>query len=244
MAKGKTSSLALIGERVGEVLSRQDKNKNLRPWLNSIDEDDREAAYLKLASTVGARYAGCTLENYVLSGNERQKYIYDCIVKYAENMEENIARGSGIIMFGRCGTGKDHLVAALLYQAVLMHGFSCAYERGTHFFESLRSAIGDGVSEKEVIRPLERPLVLCLSDPVPSVGPTSNFQTDALFRLIDSRYRQNKITFATLNVDNSKEASERLSAQIIDRLSHNALALSCDWPSYRREGDDAKAKTI
>ena len=231
----KTSSPASIGDRLRSVLKRQVLNKNLKPHLRRIPEEQREAEYLRLASRIGARYASCTLDTYELSDHENQREVFGQVEKYAADMENNIQNGSGIIMYGRCGTGKDHLVVAVLYQAILDHGFTCDYIRGSSFFESLRAAIGDGVPEKEVIRALEKPLILALSDPMPPVGATSNFQTDALFRLIDSRYRQNKVTFATMNVDNSAEAQKRLSAQIVDRLTHNALTLSFDWQSYRRK---------
>ena len=131
---------------------------------------------------------------------------------------------------------EEHLLYTMkAAKLILDHGFTCEYIRGSSFFESLRAAIGDGVPVKEVIQRLEKPMILALSDPMPPVGATSNFQTDALFRLIDSRYRQNKVTFATMNVDNSAEAQKRLSAQIVDRLTHNALTLSFDWQSYRRK---------
>ena len=51
---------------------------------------------------------------------------------------------------------------------------------------------------------------------------------------IDRRYRDLKATVMTLNVATRKEAEDRLSPNIVDRLAHGAMAIHCNWPSYRR----------
>jgi DNA replication protein DnaC len=70
---------------------------------------------------------------------------------------------------------------------------------------------------------------------LPPLGSVnSGFQLSMLFRIIDRRYRDLKATVMTLNVATRAEAETRLSPNIVDRLAHGAMAIHCNWPSYRR----------
>ena len=85
----KTSSPASIGDRLRSVLKRQVLNKNLKPHLRRIPEEEREGEYLRLASRIGARYASCTLDTYELSDHENQREVFGQCEKYAADMEKN-----------------------------------------------------------------------------------------------------------------------------------------------------------
>lgn len=55
-----------------------------------------------------------------------------------------------------------------------------------------------------------------------------------LFDLVDARYSRRKPAWVTLNCASRTEAEERIGVQVVDRLAHDALVVTCNWPSYRK----------
>jgi hypothetical protein len=55
-----------------------------------------------------------------------------------------------------------------------------------------------------------------------------------LFRVVDARYRQCKPTWITVNAVGRTELDRRMGAQTADRITDGAVALFCNWPSYRK----------
>lgn len=182
---------------------------------------------------IGKRYADCTLDSYRVTCPEQEKALA-ALREYAANIFDNVDNGRGIVLFGPAGTGKDHLLAALGREAI-QAGLWVTWKNGRDLAGEFREAARDGTfrSERNILEDLEPAEVLILSDPIPPAGGLTPFQADVMFRLVDARYRAMKATWATLNVSGGDEADSRLGAQIVDRLKHDALALFCDWPSYR-----------
>ena len=182
---------------------------------------------------IGRRYADCTLDNFVVTCPEQEKALA-ALRKYAVNISDNVDNGRGIVLFGPAGSGKDHLLAALGRQAI-QAGLCVTWKNGRDLAGEFREAARDGEfrSERNILEELEPAEVLILSDPIPPAGGLTPFQADVMFRLVDARYRAMKATWATLNVSGGDEADNRLGAQIVDRLKHDALAIFTDWPSYR-----------
>lgn len=76
--------------------------------------------------------------------------------------------------------------------------------------------------------------MLAISDPTPPLGEVrSDWQRSLLFRIVDRRYRDLKPTWVTINAASAEEAEKRLTPNIIDRLSHDAVIVRCNWKSFR-----------
>lgn len=58
--------------------------------------------------------------------------------------------------------------------------------------------------------------------------------TPGLYRIIDGRYRQQKPTWFTVNVASAAEGEQQISGPVFDRMRDNAVAVFCNWPSYRQ----------
>jgi DNA replication protein DnaC len=140
--------------------------------------------------------------------------------------------GSGIIFIGSVGTGKDHLMAALLYEAA-NRGINTRHLAGQDFYGAIRDRMDTGEKEEKIIACYERPRLLAISDPAPPVGELSAWRMELLYRLIDRRYRNLKPTWVTLNARTREEAEKKLSSQVWDRLQDRAEIVECFWPSYR-----------
>lgn len=189
-----------------------------------------------LKAKLGARYANCTLDNFERI-TEPQQAAVSKLVSYVESMQKNVAKGSGIVLWGSCGTGKDHLLAAVMFEA-LKCGIEVNWENGLDWFGTVRDDLDRTESR---INELARPAVLAFSDPMPPAsksgkaeGDMSGWRVELLHRVIDRRYRNQKPTWFTLNVTGLDDLRSRLSVPLADRILDGAIAIKCDWESYRK----------
>lgn len=193
----------------------------------------RESEWRSFAETRGRRYAECRLSTFATS-SAAQRQVVDALQQYASEMAVQVAEGCGVVLYGPPGTGKDHLLVGLAHRAIVQHGLSVVWKNGMDLFSEIRDRIDGEKSEDELRRRFTHPDVLYLSDPLPPLGSLTQFQAVKVFELIDSRYRAQKPTWLTINVANGQEAAERLSVQTYERMKDRALALFCNWPSYRK----------
>jgi DNA replication protein DnaC len=189
-----------------------------------------------LQSQVGVRYSKCTLKGFTLAEDgdirREQETVLSRITDYRDSLRDRIEEGAGLFLFGPAGTGKDHLLSAVMFDAVRLD-FRVSWFNGQDLFGKFRDVIQKKTSEREVMRTLIEPHVLALSDPIPPTGELTPFQQTTLFRAIDRRYRDCKPTWLTANIATGGEAEARLGVQLFERLKHGALCLPCNWPSHR-----------
>lgn len=191
-----------------------------------------------LRRQVGRRYAACSLQNFKLSDDmdvsRKQQTVLAAVQAYVDSLKERIADGCGLFLFGPAGCGKDHLLTAVMLEAV-GRGYGVAWFNGQDLYGQFRDAITNeaSVSERQTVDRLTEPAVLALSDPIPPSGDVTPFQRSMLFRVIDRRYRDRRPTWITANVADRTEADSRFSVQLVDRLTDESLCLPCNWPSHR-----------
>lgn len=204
------------------------------------DDADRKAAVMawkSLEASIGPRYSLCRFSNFFFDADPdiaaRQAAMVDRLKRYAESIDDYVKAGSNLILFGRPGTGKDHLLAALMREACKA-GIAVKWLNGMRLFERRRDSIDKSIGERELLREYETAPVLAISDPVPPWGDLERGQAEFLFRLIDERYRHMRPVWITANFSGGKDAEKRMGAQVVDRLRDGGLALDCDWHSYRK----------
>jgi DNA replication protein DnaC len=180
----------------------------------------------------GKRYERCTLDNFHL-GHRGQMEVVQRLRSYAKNITWHILRGVGVVLIGPPGTGKDHLMAALMH-AALAAGKSVKWASGPRLFARFRDDIGSDAEEWRAMANYTKPDVFALSDPTWEQSQLERFQRAKLMEIIDGRYNALKPTWVTLNVDDRKQASKLIGNAIVDRLVDGALSLECNWPSYRK----------
>lgn len=233
-----------IGESVSAVASRFVRgpidHEEIRRQREERDRQERETASRHRRDTFiagfGKRYTDCSLESFECHGapeeRKRQGAVLDQLREFQSELKLNLTEGRGLLLFGPPGTGKDHLMFALLIRAFDM-GATVKWLNGMDFFAEMRDRISDERSEVDMAKALAEPAVLAISDPMPPRGAVSDFQASLLFRIIDRRYRDSKCVWVTMNVKDSEECAERMGASNMDRLRDNSLKLFCNWPSYR-----------
>lgn len=190
----------------------------------------------KLQKRIGERYENCTIQNYEMSENQeiakRQISVIQKMRMYSERFRENVQNGVGLLFFGTVGTGKDHLMAAMMLEACDRQ-LSVQWHDGVTLARELRSTIDGYENEGEIIEKAIAADVLAISDPLPPGGILSNFLREKIFAMVDGRSRHRKGTWMTLNVASREEADSRMGAQIIDRVSDGAMSIGFEWKSHR-----------
>jgi DNA replication protein DnaC len=201
----------------------------MRMKLNTLD-----ASFTKLLQQRGKRYANCKMENYNCKC-EAQTAAVSRLIEYAEDSKRRVSEGQNVILFGPRGSGKDHLLMGLA-RLVATHSMSCVtWANGVDLLEEFRA---------EAMGQIQRYLfgdqdnyetcdVLWISDPLPPSGALTESQQKYMFQLLDARYSAMRPTWITVNCASGAELEARMGAQSADRLRHDALAIHCDWPSYR-----------
>lgn len=230
-----TARLAAIPKLSQEELERREKAREER----AAEEHRRKIVGLlsALRRDCGDRldpFKKATIQGFERYAPKPMKKTLDALEAYLSNLSENVAAGNGLFLIGPPGTGKDHLAVAVAREAVIRLAISARWLDASSFRSELRDAIKSSKDEKRIVGPYLSAGVLVLSDPVAPGSGLTNYQADALFRLIDGRYRQCRPTFVTSNFSSETEAAELLGSQVVDRLSHGGLRLKCSWNSFRR----------
>lgn len=229
-----------VTEQIDEILEKAKETRFLNLWNERLDDAERRQQYIDIAGEVGVRYAKCTFENYEVhetsaTGRLSQSVVHRQVQAWAESLpNESVRSGGGLVLTGRPGTGKDHLMIAALYVATFEHGLSAKWIDGLTLIAKCRSALDGSASLEAIVRRFCQPMILAISDPVPPKGSATEFSTEIFQRIIDRRYRMNKSTWVTLNVRNQAEANERLATPLVSRLRDNSLCMFCDWDDHRR----------
>ena len=204
-----------------------------KSYQEQREERRRRECLSQFERSVGPRLAGARLGNYRCD-HPGQQAALDAIQAYGDNLRHEVASDNGIILFGGCGTGKDHLLTALARVAIVRHGLSVRYAFGVNLFSELRDRIGEHKSEEDWLDDLTSPKILILSDPVPPRGELTGYQASMLQAVVDDRYRYMQPTWVSMNVTTSAEADSLLGPALVDRLTDGALTLRFDWPSFRK----------
>lgn len=206
--------------------------------LDALDAQDMRSkigyAVTQLERELGPRYSRDRTElNAYQVYDAKQGAAMKRILGVLAGLKDFVVQGRNLAMFGTVGTGKDHLLAYLLYQATTQ-GFSCRYANGQELFSRFRGTMDENSreTEKDVLSEFSRPDILALSDPLPPAGNNSDWRREIFYRLIDKRYRAMKGTWITANVTTAT-ADQSFTEPVWDRIQQGAEVIVCDWQSFR-----------
>lgn len=199
--------------------------------IDGEGEDNRQYDWQELVKLRGLRYESCRLSTFD-SPSQKQKDVIQRLTEFAEAIAERTKKGSGIILFGPKGTGKDHLMMSMA-RAAIGQFLKVHWVNGADMRGDVRDSTRSDDLESEYANKLIRKQILWISDPLPVSGALTDAQQDRLFRILDGRYSNLRPTWVTVNVSNREELEQRMGPQNADRLRDGSLALFCDWPTHR-----------
>ncbi len=156
-----------------------------------------------------------------------------------------VRRREDIVITGKAGTGKSHLLKAFGLRAC-EQGLRMRYARCVDLLDDLHAGLADG-SYLTRLKGWARPELLIIDDVgLGQVKKRDNEPTAAhtLYNLIDRRHGKAS-TAVTSNIQLSDWGrylgDATLTAAILDRLAMHALRIDIDGPSYRQHVAEERA---
>lgn len=150
-----------------------------------------------------------------------------------------VDNGEDVILTGKPGTGKSHILSALALRACHKQ-LHVRYVRCVDMIDTLHAALADRTFDHKLAA-WSRPELLLIDDVgLGQVKKHDDEPTAAhiLFNLLDRRHEERLSTAITSNISLSAWGSylgdATLTAAILDRLTMNAIRLNIDGPSYRQ----------
>lgn len=221
-----------VPEPTPQDLAREKKEQE------AIERHRRHEEECRFLATRGRRYRDCRLSTFRWHGDpdeqQQQQAAVRTLTNYATNMKAAVEAGSGLLLSGPVGTGKDHFLVALARVAIVRYGYLIAWTTGMDLYGRFRDQISAGVAERELLNKYTDKDILIISDPLPPWGDLTDYQASTLYRIIDARYNECKPTWCSINCGDPKDAEKRIGAATIDRLRDGAVAVGCNWGSHRQ----------
>lgn len=230
----------VAAEAAARIIARAERVTPLD--ADQVRKAERSALIESLIWLAGERYRPCRLENFV-TDRPQQRKVVAALEDYVANAKENLEAGRAVVLYGPCGTGKDHLMFGLVGRLVWRFGCKAAWINGQDWYGDLRDAMDRDEArfdERNMLAALRDPSLLAISDPLPPFGELGQHMASMFYRLIDGRYRRCSPTFLSVNVADDEEAYARMGVASWDRLRQEALMLHCNWPSYRKPAREVK----
>lgn len=252
----------LVRERLDQHLERLGLNE-LKPALDghlgwAQERKPSHAEFLErvLGEIAGIKRTRRIERRFVASGLPEKKTLEAFDFAFQPKLDraavENLASlrfidtHEDVLFTGKCGTGKSHILKALVLRACEREQL-VRYARAVDLVDALYAGLADGTYERRM-KWWCRPALLVIDD----VGLGQLKRRDdeptaahMLFTLLDRRH----MTASTAISSNIKLSAwgkylgdTTLAAAILDRLAANSIHLDIDGPSYRQHLARRRAK--
>lgn len=204
------------------------------------EEEERQArarmAAHRLSERLGAamippRFAGKSFDDYLAESDKQKKALSACM-DYAARFPEHAKAGRCLLMFGKPGTGKTHLAAAIANDAI-SSGDTAVYRTVGGIIQSIKATYdhSSGKTEAEVMAAMVDADLLVIDE----VGATktTEFELAVLFAIVNGRYENVRPTIIVSNLM-PDELPAAMGERCVDRLREGGgIALIFDWSSAR-----------
>lgn len=159
----------------------------------------------------------------------------------------------GLVLHGKVGRGKTHLMVAMLRELVIRYGVSVRFVEFSHLLADLKSGFDHGLGAARLIDPLVRVDVLAIDEL--GKGRNTEFEGTVLDELISRRYNAAGTILATTNyapdapptgratanaaavvLESQKQPSlvDRVGPRVFSRLQEMSDFLEVGGPDHRR----------
>ncbi|MCA9557934.1 MAG: ATP-binding protein [Myxococcales bacterium] len=199
---------------------------------------DQRATWFNEAKLPG-RYLHATLTNFETRNRKLQRARSGAF-KFASSFEPGM---QGLLWFGECGTGKTHLMVAVLRYLIIQRGVRARFVEFVHLLSDLRATFDGGVSMAEVMAPLVRVPVLAIDEL--GKGRGSEWELQVLDELVTRRYNARRTTLFTSNFfpDNAARGDqpslrERVGERVYSRLREMCTPSMLAGEDFRQSKDD------
>ena len=221
------------GHIVRVVCACQLRERDRRDAEARIALETKNVADLAAYSLIDDRFRRSTFENWVSATPDDERALRICR-SYADHFDEMYATNTGLILYGRPGTGKTFAAACVANELMARRVPVLV----TSIIRMTTGAFGDGLNE--LLGRMNSARLLVLDD----FGAERNtdFKAEQIFSVIDARYAANKPMIITTNLTDFKGETDVRRQRVYDRIFEVCKPVKLDGESRRRtEGKNRRA---
>ncbi|MCB9522735.1 MAG: ATP-binding protein [Myxococcales bacterium] len=189
-------------------------------------------------ATLPARYAEATLANFQPG---RDKGLRNARHKASTFALEFVTGARGLLYHGPCGTGKTHLMVAILRHLAVKRGVGVRFIEFMHLLADLKARFGDPNRVGDPLADLVYVPVLAVDEL--GKGRGTDWELGVLDELISKRYNAGRTTLFTTNFSPSlTEGRDSLRERVGERI-YSRLVEMCEFePMQGRDYRKVKAR--
>lgn len=192
----------------------------------------RKIESLKSYANIPKRFAESSFDNYEESvANSKAKRLCKA---YADKWLDRKAKGGGLVLCGKPGTGKNHLACAIANQVIEEHQDEVLLTTALRIARKVKAtwAKDSTESEWEAMAVYVEPELLVIDEIGVQFG--SEAEKIILFEIINTRYEEMKPTILISNLS-QEELGAYIGDRIIDRMREGGgVMIAFDWESHRK----------
>lgn len=150
---------------------------------------------------------------------------------------EFVTGAKGLLFHGACGTGKTHLMVAVLRYLVLQRSVAVRFVEFFHLLSALKATFEGTGQASEVMRELIEVPVLAVDEL--GKGRGSEWEREVIDELVSRRYNARRTTMFTTNFAPGEKSEpglnlkERVGVRIYSRLKQMCAPYHLSAPDYR-----------
>ncbi|WP_277973293.1 ATP-binding protein [Pantoea agglomerans] len=181
---------------------------------------------------IGRRFAACEFENYQPVNPAAAKNLNIC-QRYVSSWEERLEAGTGLVMNGSCGTGKNHLAVSIAKNLIRNHLARVEFTDVMRLTRAVKNTWRSHSerTEDDVLAHFSSLDLLIIDEVGVQFGTQAESVT--LQEVINARYENVLPTILISNLT-LEQLSDAIGERIVDRVTdggRNRLAFG--WESYR-----------
>lgn len=204
-----------------------------------FQEQKRQLSYSQQGALMGERYYNASFGATEMIGGNFEEVFKRCR-KYCEVASLVLAKGQGIYLFGKNGTGKTHLTACMAND-LMMQGYSVLFTNGDDIAKAIKETYRKSyVTENEIVNRFARIDFLFFDDLGTERLKKENedtFLQEKIYDVLNKRYNNMRPTVFTANYSMQELVEKRgMLSKTVDRIMEMSTAvLKLECENYRRK---------